>query len=92
MADEKLLRRGFKPRTGGTVRLWDAPRGLWVIWSKGSKAGTWFIQPLDDIAKDALANSAHVASLADQAWSYALEVKTSAIGEPSNIERNRGGR
>lgn len=87
MADEKLLRRGFKPRAGGTVRLWDAPRGLWVIWSKGSKSGTWFIQPLDDTAKEELANSAHLVSLAEQVWSYALEVKTNAMGEPGNIER-----
>lgn len=89
MADEKMLRKGFKPRPGQTVRFWDAPRGLWVIWSKGSKAGTWFIQPRDDEAKRALAESAHVASLAEQVWSYALEVKVSVIGEPGVVERRR---
>jgi hypothetical protein len=92
MADEKMLRKGFKPRAGGTVRLWDAPRGLWVIWSKGSKAGTWFIQPLDDTARHELANSAHLASLAEQVWSYAAEVKINVMGEPSVVDRRRHGR
>lgn len=85
MSDKDLLRNGFKPRLGQRVRLWGAP-GLWSIWSKGGSTGTWFIQPIDDEARSACADSSKLNGIEENCWGYAIEVKTKEMGNPHAIE------
>jgi hypothetical protein len=84
-ADKKIRHTGFKPRLGSQVRLWYGP-GLWSVWSKGSAAGTWFIQPVDAEANAACQSPDLLDDVAEQVWPYAIEVKTNEMGNPIAVE------
>lgn len=84
-ATRRVLRTGFKPKLGGRVRLWNGP-GLWSVCSKGGGSGTWFIQPVCDEARAACADPSSLTEVAENVWSYAIEVKTNQMGLPAVVE------